>query len=64
MTIEYPCGICKNEVKQDDKYVHCDLCSNGITSNEKLQNDTKPWYCPNIQKNFPSLMWKTKPSTR
>ena len=38
--------------------------TNGITSNEKLQNDTKPWYCPNIQKNFPSLMWKTKPSTR
>ena len=30
--------------------------ANGITSNEKLQNDTKPWYCPNIQKNFPSLM--------
>ena len=62
MTIEYPCGICKNEVKQDDKSVQCDLCNKwnhiecvDISSAyyEKLQNDTKPWYCPNCSKELP-----------
>ena len=62
MTIEYLCGICKNEVKQDDKSVQCDLCNKwnhiegvGISSAyyEKLQNDTKPWYCPNCSKKLP-----------
>ena len=38
MTIEYPCGICKNEVKQDDKYVHCDLCNKW---NKKKKKTTK-----------------------
>ena len=27
MNIECPCSICKNEVKQDDKSVQCDLCN-------------------------------------
>ena len=62
MTNEYPCGICKNEVKQDDKSVQCDLCNKwnhiecvDISSAyyEKLQNDTKPWYCPNCSKELP-----------
>ena len=62
MTIEYPCGICKNEVKQDDKSVQCDLCNKwnhiecvDVSSAyyEKLQNDTKPWYCPNCSKELP-----------
>ena len=72
MTIEYPCGICKNEVKQDDKSVQCNLRNKwnhikcvGISSAyyEKLQNDTKPWYCPNCSKELSSLMCETKNST-
>ena len=64
MNIEYPYGICKNEVKQDDKSIQCDLCNKwnhikcvGISSAyyEKLQNDTKPWYCPNCSKRTPLL---------
>ena len=59
MTIEYTYGICKNEVKQDDKSVRYDLCNKwnyiecvDISSvcYEKLQNDTKPLYCPNFSK--------------
>ena len=59
MTIEYSCGICKNEVKQDDKSVQCYICNKwnhiecvGISSAyyEKVQNDTKPYYCPNCSK--------------
>ena len=62
MTNEYPCGICKNEVKQDDKSVQCDLRNKwnhiecvDISSAyyEKLQNNTKPWYCPNCSKELP-----------
>ena len=52
MAIEYPCSICKNEVKQNDKSAQCDLCkkwyhivdiANRSAYYEKLQNDTKPW---------------------
>ena len=52
----------KVEVKQDDKFVQCDLCNKrnhiicvGISSAyyEKLQNDTKPWFCPNFSKELP-----------
>ena len=59
MTIEYTYGICKNEVKQDDKSVRYDLCNKrnynecvNISSvcYEKLQNDTKPRYSPNFSK--------------
>ena len=62
MTIEYPCGVCKNEEEQDDKSVQCDLCNKwnhiecvGISSAyyEKRQYDTKPWYCPNCSKKLP-----------
>ena len=62
MTIEYPRDICKNEVKQEDRSVQCDLCNKwnrigcvGINSAhyEKLQNDTKPWYCPNCSNELP-----------
>ena len=62
MTIEYPCGICKNEVKRHDKSVQCDLCNKrnhigcvGTSSAyyEKLENDTKQWYCPNCSKELP-----------
>ena len=62
MTIEYPCGICKNEVKRHDKAVQCDLCNKwyhigcvGTSSAyyEKLENDTKQWYCPNCSKELP-----------
>ena len=59
MAIEYLCNICKNEVKNNDKSVLCDLCNKwnhiecvGIDSAyyEKLQKDTKRWYCPNCSR--------------
>ena len=62
MTIDYPCGICKNEVNQDDNYVQLDQCNKwnhieriGASSEcyEKLQNGTKPWHCPNCSNELP-----------
>ena len=62
MTINYPCDICKNEVKQDVKSVQFDLCNKwnhiecvGRSSAyyEKLQNSTKPWYCTNCSNELP-----------
>ena len=68
MAIEYLCNICKNEVKNNDKSVLCDLCNKwnliecvGIDSAyyEKLQKDTEPWYCPNSPNCRPRLpFWK------
>lgn len=62
MTIDYPCGISKNKVKQDDTYVQLDQCNKlnhieciGLSSEyyEKLQNGTKPWHCPNCSNELP-----------
>ena len=53
MSIEYPCRVCKLEVKNDDKSIQCDLCNkwNNIhcvnvskKKYEKLKNDPLPWY--------------------
>ena len=72
MTTEYPWGICKNEAKQDDKSVQCDVCNKsyhiecvGISSAyyEKLQMILSHGTVLTVQKNFPSLMWETKTST-
>ena len=73
MAIEYLCNICKNEVKNNDKSVLCDLCNKwnliecvGIDSAyyEKLQKDTKPWYCPNCSKELqPCQLSKLPPKT-
>ena len=62
MTIDYPCGIYKNKVKQDDKSVQMDLCNKwnhtecvGLSCvyYKKLQNGTKPWYCTNCSNELP-----------
>ena len=59
MIIEYPCGICKNGVNQNDKSVQCVLCNKwnyiecvGLSSaySEKIKNVIKPWYCSSCSK--------------
>ena len=54
MSIEYPCRVCKLEVKDDDKSIQYDLCDkwnhlNCVNVNkkkyEKLMNYPLPWYC-------------------
>ena len=55
MSVEYPCRVCKLEVKNDDKsfsviyvcdetiYINCVNVSK--KKYEKLKNDPLPWYC-------------------
>ena len=57
MTEQYPCGVCKLKVNDNDDAVQCDLCDrwnhiNCVEINkqkyEKLIKDLLPRYCPAI----------------
>ena len=53
MIEQYPCGVCKLEVSDNDDSVHCDLCDiwnhiNCVEINKrkykKLKKDSLSWY--------------------
>ena len=56
MDPQYPCKICKNEVKDKDPSICCEICklwsyiefaNISLKPYEKLQNDgLSAWYCP------------------
>ena len=70
MNPQYPCKICKNEVKNKDPSICCDLCNIwsyiqcaniSPKTYEKLYNDdVSTWYCPICVKNVPFSDLKTK----
>ena len=70
MNPQYPCKICKNEVKNKDPSICCDICNRwshienvSISSQtfEKLQNDdVSAWYCPICVRSLPFSDLMTK----
>ena len=71
MNPQYPCKICKNEVKDNDALICCDIC-NMWSHTEcvnispktyvKLQDDddVSAWYCPICVRSLPFLDFRTK----
>ena len=62
MIKNFPCGLCSDEVGDNDDSVQCDLCNkwNHTTclnidteQYKKLKNDPLPWYCPNCAMEIP-----------
>ena len=70
MNPQYPWKICKNEVKDKDPSIWCDICNMwshieciniSPKTYEKLQNDDLcAWYCPICFRNFAFLRLKDK----
>ena len=69
MTEQYPCGVCKLEVNDNDDAVQCDLCDrwnhiNCVEINkqkfEKLRKDPVPWYCPACMSEIPFSQMNNK----
>ena len=69
MTEQYPCGVCKLEVNDNDDAVQCDLCDrwNHINSAEinkqkyeKLKKDPLPWYYPACMSEIPFSQMNNK----
>ena len=58
----FPCGLCSDEVGDNDDSVQCDLCNKwnhtrclniDAEQYEKLKKDPLPWYCPNCAMEIP-----------
>ena len=69
MTEQYPCGVCKLEVNDNDDAVQCDLRDrwnhiNCVEINEqkyeKLKKDPLPWYCPASMSEIPFSQMNNK----
>ena len=69
MTNNFPCGLCSDEVGDNDDLVQCDLCNKGNHTRylnisaeqyEKLKKDPLPWYCPNCAMRMPFLTLSNK----
>ena len=64
-----PCGLCSDEVGDNDDSVQCDLYKKwnhtrcldiAAEQYEKLKKDPLPWYCPNCAKEIPSSTLSNK----
>ena len=60
MMKKFSCGLCSDEVGDNDNSVQCDLCNKWnhtrlMQNNkyEKLKKDPLPWYCPNCAMEMP-----------
>ena len=62
MIKNFPCGLCSDEVGDNDDSVQCDLCNKwnhtrclniDAEQYEKLKKDPLPWYCPNCVMEIP-----------
>ena len=69
MTEQYPCGVCKIEVNDNDDAVQGDLCDrwnhiNCVEINkqkyEKLKKDPLPSYCPACMSEIPFSQMNNK----
>ena len=69
MAEQYPCGICKLEVNDNDDSVQCDLCDrwnhiNCVEFNkrkyEKLKKDPLPWIFPPCMSEIPFSQMNNK----
>ena len=65
----FPCRVCTFKVKDDDKFVRCDLCDRWIHINcaeinhqkyEKLKKDPLAWYCADCTNKIPFFALSNK----
>ena len=64
MINNFSCGLCSDEVGDNDNSVQCDLCKKlnhtgclhiGAEKCKKLKNNPLPWYCPNCAMEIPHI---------